>query len=90
MLSFASEVLVPLPAPVQQQVSAVVSTLVHDLRQPLSVIEACADYLDLVLPETDGPTRQQLLLLQQQVADANQIMHEAIMRMHYGDPRRTD
>lgn len=68
-----------------QQVSAMVSALVHDLRQPLSVIEACADYLDLVLPAADRRIRQQLELLQEQVSDANRIMHEALVTLHYGD-----
>lgn len=72
----------------EQQLSAVVSVLVHDLRQPLSVIEACADYLDLVLPEEDRRTRQQLQLLQQQVSDANRIMHEALVKLHFGDAPR--
>ncbi|HTQ56295.1 MAG TPA: histidine kinase dimerization/phospho-acceptor domain-containing protein [Bryobacteraceae bacterium] len=71
-----------------QPMTAVLSTLVHDLRQPLSVIEACADYLDLVLPPEDPRTRQQLELLQQQVGDANRIMHEALIRLHYADGAR--
>jgi signal transduction histidine kinase len=84
MLTTAPDTVLPIPAPVRRQVSTVVSVLVHDLRQPLSVIEACADYLDLVLPEDDR-TRQQLELLQQQVSDANRIMHEALVKLHYGD-----
>jgi|ERR1039457_4431459 signal transduction histidine kinase len=81
MLSIAYDITVS--SPVHQQVSKVVSTLVHDLRQPLSVIEACADYLDLVLPMADRRTRQQLELLQQQVGDANRMMHDVLMQLHY-------
>jgi signal transduction histidine kinase len=62
-----------------------VSGLVHDLRQPLSVIDACADYLNLVLPATDLRARQQLELLQQQVGEANRILREALLKMHYTD-----
>lgn len=61
------------------------SGLVHDLRQPLSVIDACADYLNLVLPAADSGARQQLELLQQQVGEANRILHEALLKMHYTD-----
>ncbi len=85
MLTMAPDTVPPIPAPVRRQVLTVVSELVHDLRQPLSVIEACADYMDLVLPEDDRRTRQQLELLRQQVSDANRIMHEALVKLHYGD-----
>jgi signal transduction histidine kinase len=61
------------------------SNLVHDLRQPLSVIDACADYLNLVLPAADHRAREQLELLQEQVGEANRIMHEALLRLHYMD-----
>jgi signal transduction histidine kinase len=81
MLSIAPDI--PVSNPVHQQVSTVVSTLVHDLRQPLSVIEACADYLDLVLPMADRRSRQQLELLQQQLGDANRMMHDVLVRLHY-------
>lgn len=59
------------------------SGLVHDLRQPLSVIDACADYLNLVLPPTDRRAREQLELLQEQVGEANRILHEALVNLHY-------
>jgi len=85
MLSIAPDVPCPVPVSVHQQESNVVCVLVHDLRQPLSVIEACADYLDLVLPAGDRRARQQLELLQQQVSDANRVMHEALVKLHYGD-----
>lgn len=88
MLSIAPDVRSVPPPDDDQQLSAVVSVLVHDLRQPLSVIEACADYLDLVLPDADRRTRQQLHLLQQQVCDANRIMHEALVKLHFGDAPR--
>jgi len=75
----------PPSAPLEQQVCTIVGTLVHDLSQPLSVIEACADYLNLVLPDTDHRARGQLELLQRQVADASRIMHEALLKLHYGE-----
>jgi signal transduction histidine kinase len=60
----------------QQQL--ILSGLAHDLRQPLSVIEVCIDYLDLVLPECEPGTRQQLELLRQQVDNANRLICEAL------------
>ena len=71
--------------PLPQNVWPIMSVLVHDLRQPLSVIDACADYLNLVLPATDHRARQQLELLQEQVGEANRIMHEALLKLHYAD-----
>jgi signal transduction histidine kinase len=71
--------------PLEQGVWPIMSVLVHDLRQPLSVIDACADYLNLVLPATDYRARQQLELLQEQVGEANRIMHEALLKLHYAD-----
>ena len=60
-------------------------SLVHDLRQPLSVIGACADYLNLVLPATDRRSRQQLELLQEQVGEANRILHDALLTLAYNE-----
>ena len=68
--------------PVTTEVTrTVVSALVHDLRQPLSVIEACTDYLELMLPESDRRTRLQFELLRGQVSAANRIMHDALVNL---------
>jgi len=85
MLTFAPDISAPLPEPFQQRIGPIMSSLVHDLRQPLSVIDACADYLNLVLPATDLRARRQLELLQQQVGEANRILHEALLQLHYTD-----
>ena len=82
MLTLAPEIAAD---PLQQSAWPIMSVLVHDLRQPLTVIDACADYLNLVLPATDHRSRQQLELLQQQVGEANRIMHEALLMLHYAD-----
>jgi K+-sensing histidine kinase KdpD len=81
MLTLDPDISAPLPEPIWPLVSGIV----HDLRQPLSVIDACVDYLNLVLPPTDYRTRQQLELLQQQVGEANRILHEALLKLHYTD-----
>jgi len=67
----------------QESVWPVMSALVHDLRQPLSVIDACADYLNLVLPPEDQRARHQLELLQEQIGEANRILHETLVKLHY-------
>lgn len=56
------------------------SGLVHDLRQPLSVIQTCADFLNLVLPQHESRARQQVELLRQQVDDANRLLCAALGR----------
>jgi K+-sensing histidine kinase KdpD len=68
------------------QQELILSGLAHDLRQPLSVIEVCVDYLDLVLPECEPETRQQLELLRLQVDNANRLICEALCqwKMTYG------
>ena len=65
--------------PLRQMLWPIMSGLVHDLRQPLSVIDACADYLNLVLQADHDRSRQQLELLQEQVGEANRILHEALV-----------
>jgi len=85
MLTLVPDIHDPLPDALQPGTWPLVSGLVHDLRQPLSVIDACADYLNLVLPATDRRARQQLELLQQQVGEANRILHEALLKLHYTD-----
>jgi signal transduction histidine kinase len=53
--------------------------LVHDLRQPLSSIEAIAYYLEMTLPASQFESRQQMLSqLQLLVADANAILERSL------------
>ena len=85
MLTLAPDISSSRPDAPQQTFWPIISGLVHDLRQPLSVIDACADYLNLVLPPNDQRTREQLGLLQQQVGEANRILHEALLNLHYTD-----
>ena len=88
MLTLAPEISTTLHEAIQQTVWPMMSGLVHDLRQPLSVIDACADYLNLVLPSDDHRARQQLELLQAQVGEANRILHDALLKLHYTDAPR--
>ncbi|MGC9950615.1 MAG: hypothetical protein ABSF64_29970 [Bryobacteraceae bacterium] len=85
MLTLAPDIAAPRPDALQQTAWPMICGLVHDLRQPLSVIDACADYLNLVLPPDDRRAREQLELLQQQVGETNRILHEALLTLHYTD-----
>jgi signal transduction histidine kinase len=57
--------------------------IAHELRQPLSTIEAIAYYLTLVLPRDDEKTHEQLDRLQQLVEQSNWILSNGL---HLEDP----
>jgi signal transduction histidine kinase len=48
--------------------------LVHELRQPLSSIEAIAYYLEMTLPASQVQARQHMTQLQRLVEEANTIL----------------
>jgi signal transduction histidine kinase len=52
--------------------------LAHELRQPLSTIEAIAYYLTLVLPRDDEKTHEQLDRLQRLVEQSNWILSNSL------------
>jgi len=51
--------------------------LVHELRQPLSSIEAIAYYLEMTLPAGQVQARKQMLDLQHLVEEANAILERS-------------
>jgi hypothetical protein len=55
----------------------VVRDFIHDMRQPLSSIEAIAYYLEMTLPAEQLQARQYMRRLQQLVYEANTILHDA-------------
>lgn len=57
--------------------------LAHELRQPLSTIEAIAYYLSLILPREDEKTQEQLDRLQRLVEQTNWILSNS---MHLNEP----
>jgi signal transduction histidine kinase len=58
----------------------VLRVIAHELRQPLSTIEAIAYYLSLVLPhEGDGKIHEQLVRLQQLVEQSNWILSNSLL-----------
>ena len=55
-----------------------IQTLAHDLRQPLSTIEAIAYYLEMTLPPELLEARRHLMRLQKLVEDSNAILTGAV------------
>ena len=69
------------PVPLQSQSNEtehVVRNLTHDLRQPLSAIEAIAYYLEMTLPPDQLDARKFLLQIQHMVERANSILVQAV------------
>jgi K+-sensing histidine kinase KdpD len=64
-----------MPAPTTSD--ELLSSLVHDLRQPLGNIETSVFCLDLVLNHPQGRVREQLRTIEQQVAQATRLLHLA-------------
>ena len=60
--------------------------LVHKLRQPLGVLEACAFYLDLILPAGEDKARNQLVDMQRQLHRASGILDESLQIYPPCDP----
>jgi signal transduction histidine kinase len=56
--------------------------LVHELRQPLSSIEAIAYYLEMTLPPAQVQARLHMTQLQRLVEDANAILERSAGMVH--------
>ncbi|HEV2200150.1 MAG TPA: hypothetical protein VGR73_10030 [Bryobacteraceae bacterium] len=61
-------------APAAAEPLALVETLVHELRQPLSAIESTAYYLTMVLPRTERRAQDHAACLQRLIEQANWIL----------------
>lgn len=67
-----------MPAAANGRFGTPLSTLIHDLRQPLSTIETCAFFLREVLKDVDDPrVFENLDRIERQVAEADRILLEA-------------
>ena len=60
------------------QAEDAIRNLVHDLRQPLSTIEAIAYYLEMTLPAEQLEARRYLSRLQMVVQESNLLMMKSI------------
>lgn len=82
-MSAASAILVESPltyleaAPLASAADEAVRDLIHDLRQPLSSIEAIAYYLEMTLPADQFQARQYMRRLQQLVDQADSVLERA-------------
>src|SRR6476661_9201764 len=54
------------------------ATMIHDLRQPLSNIEAIAYYLGMALPPGDAKTQAHLTRIRELVREANEILSSSV------------
>jgi signal transduction histidine kinase len=66
--------LAPSEAPQYQ----VLSSMAHDLRQPLSNIEAIAYHLSLILPQNDKKIQAQLARIRELVQQTDQILTTSV------------
>lgn len=69
------------------ETAAIVRHIVHELRQPLSTIEAIAYYLKLTIPPNQARAREQAGKLQQVVDQANSILTDAIFFLESATPK---
>ena len=58
-----------------------VQDFIHQLRQPLSSIEAIAYYMEMTLPAGQSDARQYMRRIQQLVEEAHAIVREAAMEI---------
>jgi len=61
-----------------QTTDEVLGTLAHELRQPLSNIEAIAYYLSMILPQGDAKIQPHLARIRELVEQSNLILSEAL------------
>lgn len=58
------------------------AAFVHQLRQPLSIIDTCAYFLNMILPDSPDKALAQVSVLQEQVASADRILADAVQSLH--------
>jgi signal transduction histidine kinase len=61
-----------------QTTNEVLGSLAHELRQPLSNIEAIAYYLSMILPPDDAKIQPQLVRIRELVEQSNLILSDAL------------
>lgn len=64
----------------QVQTVDVLADLAHEMRQPLSTLEALASYLDLIVPD-DVRIREQLRKMHVEIARADQVLVDSLHAM---------
>jgi hypothetical protein len=56
----------------------ILAEFAHQLRQPLSTLDALAFYLDLIAKPEDAPVHEQLRLMRSEIARADQVLREGM------------
>ncbi|MBZ5593801.1 MAG: hypothetical protein LAP39_16305 [Acidobacteriia bacterium] len=59
----------------------VLADFAHQLRQPLSVLEALAAYLDLITSAEDVRVHEQLRMMHSEIDHADQILREGLVTL---------
>ncbi|PYT22007.1 MAG: hypothetical protein DMG57_36730 [Acidobacteria bacterium] len=62
----------------QQRFSLPLADFAHQIRQPLSALDALTSYLDLIIPEEDTRVREQLLRMHVEIDHADQILRDGM------------
>ena len=60
----------------------VLADFAHQLRQPLSVLEALAFYLGLITSPADDRVHEQLQKVHSEIANADRILREGVRILH--------
>jgi signal transduction histidine kinase len=66
------------------------ASVVHELRQPLSNIEAIAYYLSMVLPPGDEKIQAHLARIRELVQESNEILSSSVRAAALPSPRPAD
>ena len=62
----------------QQRLSLPLADLAHQIRQPLSALDALTSYLDLIIPQEDTRVREQLHRMHVEIDHADQILGDGM------------
>ena len=62
----------------QSQCEDMLADFAHELRQPLSVLEALTSYLDLIITTKDPRVDEQLQRMHSEIGHADQILREGL------------
>ena len=73
-------------APPEARQYPVLSSLAHDLRQPLSNIEAIVYHLTTILPQSDHKVQAQLARIRELVQETDEILSNSLREAAQGAP----
>lgn len=65
----------------QSHCEEVLADFAHQLRQPLSVLEALTSYLDLIITAEDTRVQEQLRRMHCEIGHADQILREGMLAL---------